>query len=336
MAVIYDGSPDKEDYKGVFGRTIEALAGEDPDVIYLDADLMNSFGTYGFWQRNKRQAINCGVSEANMMGVAAGLSAGGKKPYVHSFGPFASRRSFDQIFISIAYAGNSVRVFGSDPGVTAAFNGGTHMPFEDVALMRAVPGSTVIDVSDASLLEWVVREIKDRAGLTYVRTTRKKYPALYSKDHPFAIGKGEVLREGADATVIACGLMAGEALKAAKILADSGISVRVVDMFTIKPVDAGLIIRCAEETGCIVTAENHNLIGGLGDAVCDVLLGNDCAATMRKIGVSEAFGSVGPQDYLQEHYGLTAGAVAEAVTEALKAKKQRGALGAPLLERHQI
>ena len=203
MAVIYDGTMDKEVYKNIFGSTIESLANEDSDVIYLDADLMNSFGTYGFWKRNKRQAINCGVSEANMMGVAAGLSAGGKKPYVHTFGPFATRRSYDQSFLSIAYAGNSVRIFGSDPGVTAAFNGGTHMPFEDMALMRAIPESTVIDITDGAMLEWIMREIKDRKGLTYIRTTRKAYPAIYSSDHSFKIGKGEIVSEGKDVTIIA-------------------------------------------------------------------------------------------------------------------------------------
>lgn len=314
MAVIYDGSMDKDVYKNIFGKTMEALAGEDPDVVYLDADLMNSFGTHGFWKRNKRQAINCGVSEANMMGVAAGLSAGGKKPYVHTFGPFATRRSYDQSFLSIAYAGNSVRIFGSDPGVTAAFNGGTHMPFEDMALMRAVPRSTVIEITDGAMLEWVTRAVKDREGLTYVRTTRKSYPAVYSREHPFQIGKGEILRDGKDATVIACGLMVGEAMKAAAALAEKNISVRVVDLFTVKPIDAELVVRCAKETGAIVTAENHNVIGGLGDAVSDALLQNNCPTPMKKVGVRDKFGSVGPQDYLQEHYGLTAKMITETLT----------------------
>lgn len=320
MAVIYDGSMDKDVYKNIFGKTIEALANEDPDVVYLDADLMNSFGTHGFWKRNKRQAINCGVSEANMMGVAAGLSAGGKKPYVHTFGPFATRRSYDQSFLSIAYAGNSVRIFGSDPGVTAAFNGGTHMPFEDMALMRAIPYSTVIDITDGAMLEWVMREIKDRQGLTYIRTTRKSYPAIYSKDHPFEIGKGEILCAGEDATVFACGLMTGEAMKAAEQLREKRISVRVVDMFTVKPIDAELVLRCAKETGAIVTAENHNIIGGLGDAVSSALLEAGINAKLSKVGVKDEFGSVGPQDYLQTYYGLTAGNIAEAVQDLIRHK----------------
>ena len=320
MAIIYDGTMDKEVYKNVFGKTMEAIANEDPDVIYLDSDLMNSFGTHGFWKKNKRQAINCGISEANMIGVAAGLSAGGKKPYVHTFGPFATRRSFDQSFLSVAYAGNSVRIFGSDPGVTAAFNGGTHMPFEDMALMRAIPHSTVIEITDAAMLENVVRQIKDRQGLTYVRTSRKNYLAVYSADHPFEIGKGEVLRDGSDATVVACGLMVGEALKAANALAEKNINVRVVDMFTVKPIDTELVIRCAEETGAIITAENHNIIGGLGDAVCDALVRGGKQTLVKKVGVEDEFGSVGPQDYLQNFYGLTADKIAGAVEAALKSK----------------
>lgn len=315
MAVVYDGSMDQEMYKDVFSQTVGILAGEDPDLIYLDADLMNAFGMYNFWKRNPRQAINCGVSEANMMGVAAGLSAAGKKPYVHTFGPFATRRSFDQSFLSIGYAGNSVRIFGSDPGVTAAFNGGTHMPFEDMALMRAVPHSTVIDITDAAMLKKLMRQIKDRQGLTYIRVTRKSYPTVYSEDHPFEIGRGEIIRDGADATVIACGLMVGEAMRAADEMKKTGLHVRVVDMFTVKPIDTELVLRCAKETKAIVTAENHNVIGGLGDAVSAAMLSGDQLVPVKRVGVNDRFGSVGSQDYLQGYYGLTAERIAATLTE---------------------
>jgi len=315
MAIIYSGNMDQTVYKNLFGKTMEAIADADPDVVYLDADVMNSIGTRGFWQRNPRQAINCGIAEANMMGIAGGLSAGGKKPYVHTFGPFVTRRCYDQAFLSVAYAGNSARIFGTDPGVTAAFNGGTHMPFEDMALMRAIPHATVMEISDGAMLENLMWQVKDRPGLTYIRTTRKTYPTVYSADHPFAIGKGEVLRDGADVTVIACGLMVGEAMKAAETLAGEGIQVRVIDMFTIKPIDRELVLKAARETGAVVTAENHNVIGGLGDAVADVLLGTGVLAQFTKVGVQDQFGSVGPLEYLQEHYGLTAAAIAAAVRE---------------------
>ena len=313
MAIIYNGTLDSVPYKNVFGKTMEAIADSDPAVVYLDADLMNSIGTRSFWQRNKRQAINCGVAEANMVGIAAGLSAGGKKPYVHTFGPFASRRCYDQVFLSVAYAGNSVRIFGSDPGVTAAFNGGTHMPFEDLALMRAIPHATVIEISDGAMLEALMWQTKDRPGLTYIRTARKAYPTVYSADHKFEIGKGQVLTDGTDATIIACGLMVSEAMAAAKTLADEGIKVRVIDMFTIKPLDAELVLQAARETGIVVTAENHNVIGGLGSAVADVLLESGVPVKFKKVGVQDEFGQVGPQNYLQEQYGLTAAAIADAV-----------------------
>ena len=317
MAIIYDGTPDKHAYKSIFGETMEAIAAADADVVYLDADLMNSIGTLGFWKRNPRQAINCGIAEANMMGIAAGLSAGGKKPYVHTFGPFATRRSYDQIFLSVAYAGNSVRIFGSDPGVTAAFNGGTHMPFEDMALMRAIPGCTVIEISDASMLTSLMWQLKDYQGLTYVRLSRKSYPALYSHDHEFAIGRGQILRDGGDATVVSCGLMVGEAMAAASLLANDGITLRVVDMFTVKPIDRDLVLGSARKTGVVVSAENHSTVGGLGDAVADVLLEAGTPVKFRKVGVHDRFGSVGPQPYLQDYYGLTASNIAEAVRAIL-------------------
>jgi len=310
--VIYDGQMDKTPYKNIFGAEMEALANADADVVYLDADLMNSIGTYKFWKNKPRQAVNCGIAEANMVGIAGGLSAGGRKPYVHTFGPFASRRCYDQAFLSIAYAGNSARIFGTDPGVTAAFNGGTHMPFEDIALYRAIPGATVIEITDGAMLKSLMWQLKEHKGLTYVRTTRKGYPAVYSDDHPFQIGKGEVLRDGTDITIIACGLMVSEAMKAASMLAGKGIAARVIDMFTIKPIDQELVLKAARETGKIVTAENHSIIGGLGDAVANALIEGGQFVPMKKVGVQDQFGSVGPQDYLQEHYGLTAAKIVEA------------------------
>ena len=311
--VIYDGTMDQTPYKNIFGAEMEAIVKADRNAVYLDADLMNSIGTYKLWKHNPEQAINCGIAEANMIGIAAGLSAGGKKPYVHTFGPFASRRCYDQVFLSIAYAGNSARIFGSDPGVTAAFNGGTHMPFEDMALYRAIPQATVIEISDGAMLKNLMWQLKDREGLSYIRTTRKGYPALYSEDHPFEIGKGEVLREGTDVTIIACGLMVSEAMKAAEILAGEGIRAQVIDMFTIKPIDQDLVLKAARETGKIVTAENHNIIGGLGDAVLNALVEGGQLVPLKKVGVQDQFGSVGPQDYLQEFYGLTAAKIVEAV-----------------------
>ena len=304
--IVYNGEMDKELHRIVFARVLEELFAEDKDVVYLDADLMNAISTRDLWLKNRDRVINVGIAEANMIGIAAGLSAGGKKPYVHTFGTFATRRVFDQMFLSVGYAGNSVRVIGSDPGVTAAFNGGTHMPFEDVALMRTIPDSVILEMSDASMMAWALRAVKDLRGVSYIRTTRKNYPSLYSSDHPFAIGKGEVLRNGSDLTIIAAGILVAEAMKAALELDAKGIKARVVDMFTIKPIDANLVVDCAKSTGKIVTAENHNVIGGLGDAVGSVILESGIPVRMAKVGVNNAYGSVGPEDYLQEFYGLKA------------------------------
>lgn len=318
--IIYNGEMDKRSHKDVFGGTIEAIAKADKDVVYLDADLMNSIGTHGFWRENPDQAINVGIAEANMMGIAAGLSAGGKKPYVHTFGPFATRRSYDQIFLSIAYAGNSVRIFGSDPGVTAAFNGGTHMPFEDVALMTAIPHSTVIEIADSTMLEKILWQVKDRKGLTYFRAIRGSYTAVYDDEQEFEIGKGIVIREGSDATIITGGLMIHESMQAAEELEKEGISTRVVDMFTIKPLDNDLVAKCARETGAIVTAENHNIIGGLGAAVAQSLFESNNLVPMERVGVKDEFGQVGPVDYLQEVYGLTSKEIVKAVKKAVSNK----------------
>ncbi len=319
IKVIYDGTTETALHKDVFGATIAELVAEDKDVMYLDADVMNSSGTYKLWQENPTRAINCGIAEANMMGVAGGLAAMGKKPYATTFAPFASRRCFDQVFLSIGYAKNDVRIYGSDAGVTAAFNGGTHMPFEDMALMRAVPHSTVIDVADAVQLKWTLKAVKDNKGLTYIRSTRKSNIKVYDESSEFELGKGNVVRDGKDATIIAVGIMVGEALGAAEILKDKGIDVRVVDMFTVKPIDVDLVVKCAKETGCIVTAENHNVIGGLGDAVAAAVLAN-APVPMLKHGIQDEFGQVGPQPYLQEVYKLTAKDLADTVEKAIQMK----------------
>ncbi|MGI6617950.1 MAG: transketolase family protein [Saccharofermentanales bacterium] len=322
IKIIYDGTAETTSHKEVFANTIESLMNEDDRVIFLDADLMNSSGTYKLWKEKPERVINCGVAEANMMGIAAGLSAVGRTPYVHTFGPFASRRCFDQVFLSIGYAGNSVRIYGSDAGVTAEFNGGTHMPFEDMTLMRAIPGARVFDLADGVQFESVIRAVKDLPGVTYMRSTRKQYRKIYEKGSTFEIGKGCLLNEGTDISIIACGLMVSEAMLAADLLKDEGISAEVIDMFTVKPIDKDLIVKTAKRTGAVVTSENHNVIGGLGDAIAACLLEENVAVPFRKHGVQDLFGQVGPIDYLKEVYGLTAKALAETCKKVLKEKKQ--------------
>ena len=319
MKVVYTGENDARTFKDVIPATISALAAEDPNYIYLDADLMNCIGTVKFAAANPDQGIDCGIAEANMVGVACGLAAVGFKPVVHTFGPFASRRCFDQVFLSGGYAKNDITVLGSDPGVTAALNGGTHMPFEDVALYRTIPGSTVIDVTDPTMFCDVLKQCKDRPGVKYLRFPRKNAVKIYSDDSTFQIGKGNVLREGKDLVIIACGLMVGKAMAAAEKLAAEGIDAAVIDMFSIKPLDEELVVEYAKKTGAVVVAENHNKIGGLYSAVCDVLA-KKCPTPVEYVAIEDEFGEVGPQSYLEERFALTADHV-EAQAKAVLARK---------------
>ena len=319
MKVVYTGENDARTFKDVIPATISALAAEDPNYIYLDADLMNCIGTVKFAAANPDQGIDCGIAEANMVGVACGLAAVGFKPVVHTFGPFASRRCFDQVFLSGGYAKNDITVLGSDPGVTAALNGGTHMPFEDVALYRTIPGSTVIDVTDPTMFCDVLKQCKDRPGVKYLRFPRKNAVKIYSDDSTFQIGKGNVLRDGKDLVIIACGLMVGKAMAAAEKLAAEGIDAAVIDMFSIKPLDEELVVEYAKKTGAVVVAENHNKIGGLYSAVCDVLA-KKCPTPVEYVAIEDEFGEVGPQSYLEERFALTADHV-EAQAKAVLARK---------------
>ncbi len=314
MKTIYNGSPDPRTFKDVFSVMIPEMLEKDENVIYLDADLMSCIGTAKYAKAHPDRAINCGIAEANMAGIAAGLSAAGFKPICHTFGPFASRRCFDQMFLSGGYAFNDITMIGTDPGVCAAMNGGTHMPFEDVALYRAVPGATVVDVADAAQMENIFPKLVARKGVKYLRVNRKANDLVYEAGSEFEIGKGVVLREGADITLIAAGFMVGRTLKAAELLAAKGIGAAVVDMFTIKPLDEALVIDCAKKTGAVVTVENHNAVGGLFSAVSECLAANR-PAPVGRVAVEDVFGEVGPVDYLAERFGLT---VEHIVAEAEK------------------
>ena len=322
MKIVYDGSMDPRLCKAVLGETIPAMAAEDPDLIYLDADLMNCIGTAKWAAANPDRAVNCGIAEANMIGVAAGLASAGFKPIVHTFGPFASRRCYDQLFLSAGYAKNDITVIGTDPGVTATLNGGTHMPFEDVALYRALPGSTIIDVTDPAMLISVLHQCKDRPGVKYIRVGRKSYARVYEDGRELPIGKAVTLREGTDLVIFACGIMVHEALQAAAALEEEGISAAVLDMFTIKPLDAEAVVAWAEKTGAVVVAENHNRFGGLCSAVSEVLA-ERCPTPASFVAVEDQFGEVGPQAYLQERFGLTAAHIEEAARSVLKRKETK-------------
>ncbi len=322
MSIIYDGSPEPRPMKATISRTIAAVAENDPKILYLDADLMSCIGMADWAKEHPDRAIACGIAEANMVGIAAGLSSMGWKPIVHSFGVFASRRCFDQVFLSCGYAKNSILIIGTDPGVTAEYNGGTHMPLEDLALMRAIPGSTVVEASDASMFSAVLPQLKDREGVNYIRVGRKMYARIYSEDHPFTVGKGEVLRDGCDLTIVASGIMLEKALSAAAILAERGVSAAVLDLFTVKPLDTELIERYAARTGRMVVAENHNKVGGLFSAI-SAALAETCPIPLRAVAVEERFGEVGSRDYLTHALGLTTERILEAAEALLLNKRNQ-------------
>ncbi len=317
MEIVYDGTMDSRAFKDVLGKTIRELAAEDPDVIYLDADLMSCIGTCQWSCDNPTRGINCGISEANMIGVACGLAATGYKPIVHTFGPFASRRVFDQVFLSAGYAGNDITIIGTDPGVCATFNGGTHMPFEDVALYRTIPTATIVDITDVPMLVSVLHQYKDRPGVKYLRVGRKTSAKVFGDGTETPIGAAIPLREGKDVCIIASGIMVHEALQAAKRLKADGIDAAVVNAFTIKPLDTATIRRYAAQCKNIVVAENHNRIGGLYSAVCEALA-RENTAKIDVVAVNDEYGEVGPQDYLQERFGLTAQHIVETAKELLK------------------
>ena len=304
IKVIYNGSPDVKTFKDVLSTMIPKLLDEDPDVIYLDADLMSCIGTAKYAKAHPDRAINCGIAESNMAGIAAGLAAVGFKPICHTFGPFASRRCYDQMYMSGGYAKNDITMIGSDPGICATMNGGTHMPFEDVALYRAMPGSTIVDVTDTAQFNDIFPKLVNRKGIKYLRVNRKANDLVYGEGSEFEIGKGVVLKDGKDITIIAAGYMIGSALKAAEVLKGKGIDAAVIDMFTIKPLDEELVLKFAKQTGAVLVTENHNKIGGLYSAVSECLVAN-CPVPAGCVAVEDEFGEVGPIDYLAERFGLT-------------------------------
>ena len=320
MKLRYTGTAPEAEITQLFASTMEELFALDEKVVYLDADLMGSLKTQELWKKYPDRVFNCGIQEANMVGVAAGLYLAGYKPYIHSFAPFITRRVFDQVFLSVGYGHKRVRLIGSDAGIMATDNGGTHMCFEDIAMMRTVPNACIVDVTDAVMFTELLREAKDWDGAAYFRTARRNAPDVYEKGTTFEIGKGKVLTEGSDVTIIASGVMVATALQAEKLLREEGVAARVIDPITIKPLDEELILKCAEETGAIVTAENHSVNGGLGGAVAE-LLSERYPVPVLRIGVRDMFGQVGPEAFLREQYHLRAEDIVHKAHMAIQSKK---------------
>lgn len=299
----------------------EAMA-RTANVLHVECDLglsLFKFSLMDFIQKYPTKLINVGIAEANAVGFAAGLSQEGFVTYVHSFGPFASRRVMDQVFISGAYSKANVKVIGTDPGVSAAYNGGTHMPFEDIAIMRSIPEIKIVEVTDNVAAKALFPLIEQDYGMYYIRMVRSNVNKIYQEGTRFEIGKGNVLKTGTDVTLIASGMMVAESLKAASLLEAEGLSVRVVDLFTIRPLDSALIAQCAQETNAIVVAENHSVNGGLGDAVTQVVM-QEHICPVERVAVMEKFGQTGDVTFLKQEYGLTAQDIVHAAKRAISKK----------------
>lgn len=302
-----------------FCQTLIEMAASDGRIMALDADLMSSSGMKPFLKAYPDRFINCGIAEANMVGVAAGLATMGFIPFAHSFGTFITRRVCDQVFMSCAYAKLPVKLVGTDPGVCAAYNGGTHMPLEDMAVLRAIPEIVLVEPADAAQLKNLLPQIAASDKTVYIRLLRKFPVNVFEDGSEFELGKGVTLREGTDVTLFCSGIMIEGALEAAKLLADTGVSARVVNLFTWKPMDEELVGRCAAETGAAVTCENHSVVGGLGSAVAETLVKHR-PIPVEMIGTQDHFGEVGPEDYLRGRFHLTAVDIAAAAKRAISRK----------------
>ena len=310
------GEKDTVEMRKVYAGFIAEQVNAGNEIIALEADLMSSMAMDSVQREFPRHVINCGIMEANVIGTAAGLALTGRKPFVHTFTAFASRRCFDQLFMSLDYQRNNVKVIASDAGVTACHNGGTHMSFEDMGIVRGLAHSVVLEVTDAVMFKDILRQLATLEGFYWVRTIRKQAPTVYQAGSTFTIGKGNVLRDGNDITLIANGIMVAKALEAAEKLSAEGVSAAVIDMFTLKPIDRMLVKNYAEKTGRIVTCENHSIHNGLGSAVAEVLV-ETCPVPMRRVGVKERYGQVGTQEFLEQEYGLTRDDIIAAARELL-------------------
>ncbi|MBX9123943.1 transketolase family protein [Enterococcus sp. K18_3] len=294
----------KKATRQAYGETLAKLK-DHPDLVVLDADLSAATKTDIFAKTAPEKFFNVGIAEADMIGTAAGFALGGKRPFASSFAIFAAGRAYEQIRNAVAYQKLNVTIAASHAGVTVGEDGGSHQAIEDIALMRAIPGMTIINPVDDLETEGAIETILAHEGPVYLRLGRLAVERVHEEKRPFVIGKGETLVDGNEGTIIATGLMVQESLEAAKQLAEQGTKIRVLNFSTIKPLDEDLVLQAAKETPWIITAEEHSVIGGLGSAVSEFLSENQPTKVI-KIGVQDQFGQSGNPELLKEHYGLTA------------------------------
>ena len=292
--------------RDAYGEALAELGAVNENIVVLEADLSKSTKTSDFKKVYPERFFNMGIAEQNMIGTAAGFAAAGKTPFASTFAVFAAGRAYDQIRNSIAYPNLNVKIAATHAGLTVGEDGGSHQMLEDIALMRALPNMTVIVPADGIETKQVIKAAAELEGPVYIRLGRPKVPVLFGDDYKFEIGKGVVLKEGTDVTLIGTGIMVSKAMEAAELLAAEGISAAVVNISTIKPLDAELIIAQAQKTGAVVTCEEHTICGGLGSAVAEVLVEN-CPVPMARVGVEDKFGESGlPDELLEKYYNLLA------------------------------
>ncbi|MDT7041844.1 transketolase family protein [Candidatus Nitronereus thalassa] len=302
-----------------FGRTLVQLGDQYLNFVVLDADIAGGTGTHHFRKAFPDRFYQCGIAEQNMMGVAGGIASVGLVPFVTTFAVFCLR-ALEQARLSVAYAKRNVKIVASHPGLDVGPDGGSAQCLEDLAAFRAIPGMVVISPADPYEMEQATKAVLMYDGPVYMRTGRSPAKRILHPNYQFEIGKGQILQQGKDVTIIACGVEVARALDAAVLLAKEGLSVRVVNMSTIKPIDRELVVSCAQETGAIVTAEDHNIYGGLGSAVAEVLV-RDHPCPMEFVGVKDSFGESGEPEELAVKYGLCSKGIAEAVCRVLKRRE---------------
>ena len=289
--------------RAVYAACLAEMMEKDKHVVILDADLGKASGTLGLRAKFPEQSFDCGVAEQDMASIAAGLSSYGFKPWIESFTPFATRRICDQVAISIVYAKRNVKIVGTDPGISAELNGGTHMSMEDIGVMRSIPGIVIFEPVDEVQLRAAMPVLNDYDGAVYIRLFRKQLPVVFGEDYRFDLFKADTIKEGKDLTIFVTGMLTADVIEASKKLAEEGIDAEIINVHTIKPIDKETVVASARKTGTVLTVENHNVIGGLQSAVLEALAMEKIPVVA--VGVQDHFGEVGKLPYLREVTGLT-------------------------------
>ena len=305
--------------RAIYAEVMSSLMEKDRHVVILDADLAKASGTRNLYEKFPKQMFDCGVQEANMASTAAGLSSYGFKPWIETFTPFASRRICDQVMISIAYAGQNVKIVGTDPGISAELNGGTHMGIADVGVLRSIPTMVIFEPVDGVQLRKALPVINDYEGVVYIRLYRKELPDIFDESYEFDLFRADKLKDGHDVTILATGFQVKDALDAADVLESEGIDAEVINVHTIKPIDADTIIASATKTGAVVTVENHNVIGGLYSAALEALALNP--VPVMGVGFQDRFGEVGKIPYLKDVMGMNIQDIVSTAKKVIEYKK---------------